>query len=113
MIKQIAGFCLVSLLFILTTAGTSNAGAHPATAGQVQAQQDTTKKKPTIKLFLDKIEVQGWIDRPQMVYVVPGVNPEVDDIVLDRSFLDEILRPLDKDTFEKQKLVHKRTIIPW
>jgi len=80
---------------------------------RTSAQRDTTRKKKTIKLFLDQIEVQGWIDRPQMVYVVPGINPEVDDILLDRSFLDEILRPLDKDKFERQKLIRKKIVIPW
>ena len=75
--------------------------------------QDTTKKKESFKLLMDAIEVRGWIEKPQSVFVVPGINPEVDDIILDRSFANEILRPLDKDKFEKQKVRKRKTVIPW
>ena len=103
---------LVFLIIILTLGQTPRVEAQEQNQQKV-ARQDTTTRKRSIKLFLKQIEVQGWIDRPQMVYVVPGINPEVDDILLDRSFLDEILRPLDKDKFEQQKLVRKKIVIPW
>lgn len=79
----------------------------------VSAKQDTSKKKESFKLMMDAIEVRGWIEKPQTVFVVPGINPEVDDIILDRSFANEILRPLDKDKFEKQKVRKRKTVIPW
>jgi len=77
------------------------------------AQSDQTKKEAALRLLLDQIEVKGWIEKPQMVFVVPGVNPEIDDIVLDRSFLNEMMRPLDKDQFEKQKVLNQKMVIPW
>lgn len=75
--------------------------------------QDTTKKKESFKLLMDAIEIRGWIEKPQTVFVVPGINPEIDDIILDRSFANEILRPLDKIKFEKQKVRKRKTVIPW
>ncbi len=110
--------CILLLSVVLIISSVRSGRAHPPKPGPAprfyaQTLQDTTARKKTLKLLLDKIEVQGWIDRPQMVYVVPGINPEIDDIILDRSFLDEILRPLDKDKFEKQKVIAKKTIIPW
>jgi len=65
------------------------------------------------KLFLDKIEIKGWIAKPQMVYVIPGTDPKVDDIVIDRSFIDEIMKPLDKDTFERTYNNKQKMLIPW
>lgn len=76
--------------------------------------QDTSAKEQNLRLLLDQIEIQGWLEKPQMVYVVPGLNPEIDDIILERSFINEILRPLRKDKFEKRKIrKRKRTVIPW
>ena len=76
--------------------------------------QDSTRKAQNLKLLLDQIEIRGWVERPQIVYVVPGINPKIDDIILERSFIYEILRPLEKDKFEKQKIKkRRRTVIPW
>ncbi len=81
---------------------------------KTETVQDSTKKERSFKLLLDQIEIQGWLEKPQMVYVIPGLNPAIDDIILERSFLVEILRPLQKDRFEKQKILRrKRTVIPW
>jgi len=114
MIVRLQKICIALVFFsTLFSLSEKSVAGVPLKVTFVAAKQDTTQKKKTIKLFLKQIEVQGWIDRPQMVYVVPGVNPEVDDIMLDRSFLDEILRPLDKDKFERQKLVRKKIVIPW
>jgi hypothetical protein len=78
------------------------------------AIHDSTMKKETFKLMMDAIEVRGWIEKPQTIFVVPGIDPEVDDIGLDRSFANEILRPLDKDKFEKTQVREKKkAVIPW
>ncbi|NOY76808.1 MAG: hypothetical protein GXO76_02940 [Calditrichaeota bacterium] len=84
-----------------------------------QKQGKTTKSKTAgisqeaKKLFLDKIEIKGWIAKPQMVYIIPGTDPKVDDIVIDRSFIDEIMKPLDKDTFERKYNKKQEMLIPW
>jgi|Deesub1362B_J571_1020462.scaffolds.fasta_scaffold27993_2 hypothetical protein len=106
-------FAGMFLIFFITITTVLEA-KEPSIQIQQKTVQDTTRQKKSLKLLLEEIEVQGWIEKPQMVYVVPGINPEVDDIVLDRSFIDEILKPLDKDKFEKQRLLlSKKVVIPW
>jgi hypothetical protein len=78
----------------------------------IQTKQDSTAQRQ-FKLRMDAIEIRGWIEKPQAIFVLQGVNPEVDDIGLNRTFVDEILRPLDKDKFEKQKVRKRKTVIPW
>jgi hypothetical protein len=80
-----------------------------------QQKQNPTKgvSQKAKKLFLDQIEIRGWVAKPQMVYVIPGVDPKVDDIVIDRSFVDEITKPIDKDSFEKKYAREQKTLIPW
>ncbi len=82
----------------------------PAQEKQKSTKGVTQKAK---KLFLDQIEIRGWIAKPQMVYVIPGVDPKVDDIVIDRSFVDEITKPIDKDSFERKYAREQKTLIPW
>jgi len=104
----------IGILIIFFISIVSELQAQEKLQSQQNVIQDTSKVNKRIKLLLRQIEVRGWIEKPQMVYVVPGVNPEIDDILLDRSFLDEILRPLDKEKFEKQKLILRRkVVIPW
>ena len=104
------------ILILLTTlvclSGAKLFAQNPVT-DSTATQPDQTKKEAALRLLLDQIEVKGWIEKPQMVFVVPGVNPEIDDIVLDRSFLNEMMRPLDKDQFEGQKILNQKMVIPW
>jgi len=66
-----------------------------------------------VKIFLDKIEVLGQIDRPQAVYVVLGSDPRIDDIGLDRSFFKEIFRPVDRSSVRKNVTRQSRDYIIW
>ncbi|OQX58891.1 hypothetical protein DRQ15_08235 [candidate division KSB1 bacterium] len=106
------------VLFLLISAGQSPVfSQQKKSKASVKSspQQETGKLSPeSVKILLDKIEVRGWIEKPQMVYVVPGINPKIDDIVLDRSFLDEIMKPIDKKDFERKKIGYiKEMAIPW
>ncbi len=49
-----------------------------------------------VKLFIEKIEVEGTLEKPQAVFILPGRSPEIDDIVLSRSFFNELFRPVEK-----------------
>lgn len=93
--------------------GAGLVSAQEQQKGKGVSQADSTRKKESFKLLMDAIEIRGWIEKPQTVFVVPGVNPKVDDIILDRSFVNEILRPLDKDKFERQKVRKRKMVIPW
>lgn len=49
-----------------------------------------------VKLFIDKIEVEGQLEKPQAVFILPGQTPDIDDIQIERSFMKEIFRPVEK-----------------
>ena len=80
--------------------------------------QDTTKSSPpaihsadadtlpapvidenaaSARMFLDKVEVLGTVAKPQALFIIPGRDPRVDGIEIDRSFFREIFRPYEKD----------------
>jgi hypothetical protein len=46
-------------------------------------------------LFLDKIEVEGKLEKPQAIFIIPGSDPEIDDIQIQRSFFEEIFRQVE------------------
>ncbi len=90
-------------------------------------QSDTTKSVPgeipviddgTIKLFLDKIEVIGRLEKPQAVFIIPGTNPEIDDIRIERQFLNDIFRPMERKgrivtKSSEQPSKSRKDYIPW
>ncbi len=80
-------------------------GETTVVAKQDSARQgkklDTKKRKKDMKLFLDKIEILGRIDKPQTAFIVQGKDPSVDDIRIDRSFFREIFRPVDVENIRK------------
>lgn len=103
-----------------------------ALSSDAQDKKDETQQKKTgtqeqeapivdenaIKLFLDKIQVEGRLEKPQAVFIIPGTDPEIDDIRIERSFFEEIFRPVEK----KGRVVLQRTsektqtrkdYIPW
>jgi len=60
------------------------------------------------KIFIEKIEVEGKLEKPQAVFILPGQTPAIDDIQIERSFLTELFRPVEaKTTFET---VHNPTV---
>ena len=63
---------------------------------------DLKTKKSEVKIFLDKIEILGRIEKPQTVFIIPGKNPTVDDIQIDRSFFKEIFRTIEVDQIRKE-----------
>lgn len=60
-----------------------------------------------IKIFLDKVEVLGYLEKPQAIFIIPGTNPEVEDIDIDRSFFKEIFRPVEKRGRSPKKLTRR------
>jgi len=81
-------------------------------------EQKATGRDPSVvadavKIFTEKIEVLGRIEKPQAVFIVPGTDPRVDDIGIDRSFFQEIFRPIERDAVRKTLDRHARDYIPW
>jgi len=83
------------LLLCLKTAHAQTRAEAPADSISQQIEKDLEKKD--MKIFLDKIEILGRIEKPQTVFILPGRDPTVDDIQIDRSFFKEIFRTVEKD----------------
>lgn len=66
-----------------------------------------------VRIFLDKVEVLGSIAKPQALFIIPGNDPKVDGIQIDRSFFREIFRPMEKDRFPRSTRRNPRGHIPW
>ncbi|MGQ9559055.1 MAG: hypothetical protein ACUVTG_07655 [Candidatus Oleimicrobiaceae bacterium] len=75
--------------------------------------RDPSVVEEAVKIFVNKIEVLGRIEKPQAVFIVPGTDPRVDDIGIDRSFFQEIFRPVERDGVRKTLNRHARDYIPW
>lgn len=71
----------------------------PDTAAIVEPTiNDSTQRA---RLFLDKIEVLGTIAKPQALFILPGNDPEVEGLQIDRSFFREIFRPVEWEYFQQ------------
>ncbi len=66
-----------------------------------------------VRIFLDKVEVLGSIAKPQALFIIPGSDPKVDGIQIDRSFFREIFRAMEKDRFPRSSRSYPRGQIPW
>jgi hypothetical protein len=62
------------------------------------AISDTTA---SARIFLDKIEVFGTVAKPQALFILPGSDPTIEGLNIDRSFFKEIFRPVQWDDFKK------------
>jgi hypothetical protein len=94
-----------------------------------QQPQDLTSPKPAVRdslpapvidergknvrVFLDKIEVLGSIAKPQALFIIPGSDPKVEGIQIDRSFFREIFRPMEKDRYSRSTRRYSGGHIPW
>ncbi|RMD87923.1 MAG: hypothetical protein D6813_12885 [Calditrichaeota bacterium] len=74
---------------------------------------DLEKKRKQLKIFLDKIEILGRVEKPQTVFILPGNDPTVDDITIDRSFFKQIFRPVEKDEFPHKESQIKKVPVIW
>ncbi|OPZ68148.1 MAG: hypothetical protein BWY83_02398 [bacterium ADurb.Bin478] len=69
------------------------------------------------KVFLDKIEIEGRLEKPQAVFIIPGSNPEIDDINIERAFFNEIFRPVERKGRVTARPTapgqERKDVIPW
>ena len=62
-----------------------------------------------MKKFLTKIEIFGRISKPQTVFIIPGVDPQVDGIRIERRFFSDMFRKVEKSTLRKQRVKEIRS----
>lgn len=84
---------------------------------------DSTAVQPqlpsnNVKIFIDKIEVEGTLEKPQAVFILPGQTPEIDDILIERSFVKEIFRPVEKrsvfeTTYQPESTRSRKDVLEW
>ncbi len=114
---------LFAATFLFTLCGLfTNAvfAQQPAPQPPAQAAAADTLPAPVIdedgknvRIFLDKVEVLGSVAKPQALFILPGNDPKVDGIQIDRSFFREIFRPMEKDRFPRTSRQYPRGQIPW
>lgn len=102
--KILTRMCRAALLALLLApaAGRAQQTAAPDTALSA-AMQDTSdtpavdENAASARIFMKNIEVLGTIAKPQALFIIPGRDPKVDGIEIDRSFFRDIFRPVEKD----------------
>ena len=68
-----------------------------------QSEQTQISNKD-VKLFLRQIEIYGRIAKPQTVFIIPGTDPRVDGLRIDRHFFSHIFRPVEKSTLRRIRI---------
>lgn len=76
-------------------------------------EPDVSKSVRRRKVLLDRIDIIGTLAKPQAIFIIPGSDPRVDGITIDRSFFREIFRPVEKDFFPQKGRRKFRGAIPW
>ena len=91
--------------------------AKPDSAAAGSAQTSAPVIDENNKVFLDKIEIEGRLEKPQAVFIIPGSNPEIDDINIERAFFNEIFRPVERTGRATASRAapgqERKDVIPW
>ena len=113
---------VVIFLFIMMNAVSAQTQTDSTRADSLSAS-DSLATHPDVtrddtRMFIDKIEVKGELEKPQAVFFLPGQTPEIDDISIERSFFNEIFRPIDKQSVAETKYTPpetqiRRDVIEW
>lgn len=108
---------LFVLLFSIGNTSGSIAEEKPVSNGQQSKNlQDDKNKKPDeksisdedVKLWLKQIEIYGQIAKPQTVFIIPGTDPRVDGLRIDRHFFSHIFRPVEKSTLRRVQIKQEK-----
>jgi len=120
-----SGFLFVMLILIGSFAVSAIASEKPLLsplepAEQQKKQDGKQSDEPRIsddavKLFLKEMVFYGQIAKPQAVFIIPGTDPRVDGLKIDRHFFSHIFRPVEKSTLRnvRNKQQHDKDHILW
>ena len=119
--KALLLICLSSAVLSAQTQPQKNSSkteSQPQAQSQLPVAPPPELKENNVRLLLDKIEITGQLEKPQAVFIVPGSSPEIDDIEINRSFFEEIFRPIDKKgrvttKMSQQPQSERKNLIPW
>ena len=76
----------LGLSSILSAQTTDQNEIQPNTTEQIVSQQDSGEGE----MVLEAIEIQGKVERPGVIIVPKRVEPEIEEIELERSFQQEV-----------------------
>jgi hypothetical protein len=116
--KSFYFFGLFAIIFACITFSTTASVAQQASAS-APAAADTlpapviNDEASNVRVFVNKIEVIGTIAKPQALFIIPGRDPKVDGIQIDRSFFREIFRPMEIGRFPRLTRGSSAGNIPW
>jgi len=105
--------CLFALILCLGNTPGSNAKEKPVSIKQQTKNLQDDKSKVSdeksisdddVKLWLKQIEIYGQIAKPQTVFIIPGTDPRVDGLRIDRHFFSHIFRPVEKSTLRRVRM---------
>ncbi len=99
----------VVLVICMLANGISLLAKTPEAPQQVPQPQNEQNKnqgeraisKEDEKLWMKQIEIYGQIAKPQTVFIIPGTDPRVDGLRIDRHFFSHIFRPVEKSTLKR------------
>jgi hypothetical protein len=117
--SQVFCLCALSLALVANDATTVIAQEASPSPQTMPAATDTlpapviNDDASNVRVFVNKIEVIGVIAKPQALFIIPGRDPKVDGIQIDRSFFREIFRPLEIGRFSRITPRPSSGNIPW
>jgi hypothetical protein len=97
---------------ICSLCGILLAGTEGLAAERESAQKEE-QKSGLERLMMGGTEIQGTVEKPHVVYVVPWKDDpshSQQDLSYERSFREEILEPVDRDRFQRQWGNNPRTL---
>ncbi len=103
MIQRIVFICLV-VLFSMTTYSFGKVAHKKQNSDQTVGGVDNK----TMNVFMKQVEIYGRIAKPQTVFIIPGTDPRVDGIRIERYFYRDIFRKVEKSTLRKEKVKTQR-----
>ncbi|MBN2011580.1 hypothetical protein JW960_19775 [candidate division KSB1 bacterium] len=98
--------CLIILIVVL--------GSTTVEAKELLTKKDGSEEmvngvdSKTMNVFMKQIDIYGRLAKPQTVFIIPGTDPRVDGIRIERYFYRDIFRTVEKSTLRKEKLKTQR-----
>ncbi|MFZ5515407.1 MAG: hypothetical protein ACOY90_02135 [Candidatus Zhuqueibacterota bacterium] len=118
--KKLISAVVFSMLLISQTLHVLAEEPEKPAAAPLSAQEKSMQDKKTtepdqavisndqVKVFLKGIEVYGSIAKPQTVFIIPGTDPRVDGLLINRHFFSHIFRPVEKSTLRRDRIKQEK-----
>jgi len=85
--------------FLRLAAALSLTLAAPALAAGAEPARDARKVRPRRILKLEEMKVEGRIQKPQAMFLMPRARLDLSDLDRGESFLPLVTKAVDKDPF--------------